>query len=143
MMRWLLTLSVVVVGCSSECDLAKGLTARSGRGATNCGHAVLGTDASPVDACVVSAFENGTAFVAQYDRVGSDSRVVFGIAGDVNGQVTFLLWDGDPSGGSGADPVISGNLCVGPSVDSSSMRDPFVAPPLTCTSTTSLGQTCG
>ena len=113
-MRRLLMLCVMVVGCSSECDLAKGLTARSGGGATDCGHAVLGTDASSVDACVVSAFENGTAFVAQYDRMGSDSKVVFGIAGDVNGQVTFLLWDGDPSGGSGVDPVISGNLCVGP-----------------------------
>ena len=142
-MRRLLMLCVMVVGCSSECDLAKGLTARSGGGATNCGHAVLGTDASSVDACVVSAFENGTAFVAQYDRMESDSKVVFGIAGDVNGQVTFLLWDGDPSGGSGVDPVISGNLCVDPSVDSSSMRDPFVAAPLTCTSTTSLGRTCG
>ncbi|MEO8212339.1 MAG: hypothetical protein ABI560_04065 [Myxococcales bacterium] len=123
--------------------MAKGLTARSGGGATNCGHAVLRTDASPVDACVVSAFENGTPFVAQYDRMGTDSRVVFGIAGDANGQVTFLLWDGDPSGGSGAGPAISGNLCVGPSVDSSLMRDPFVASPLTCTSTTSLGRTCG
>jgi hypothetical protein len=96
-----------------------------------------------MDACVVSAFENGTAFVAQYDRMGSDSRVVFGIAGDLNGQVTFLLWDGDPSGGSGADPAISGTLCAGPSVDSSSTRDPFVAPPLTCASTTTLGRTCG
>lgn len=83
-MRWVVTLSVVVVGCSSECDLAKGLTARSGGGATNCGHAVLGTDPSAVDACVVSAFESGAAFVAQYDRMGSDSRVAFGIAGDVN-----------------------------------------------------------
>ena len=143
MMRWLPIMFVVVMGCSSECDLAKGLTARSGSGATNCGHAVLGTDASPVDNCVVSAFENGTAFVAQYDRMGIDSKVVFGIAADVNGQVTFLLCDGDPSGSSGADPVISGDLCVGPSVDSSSMRDPFVAAPLTCTSTTSLGRTCG
>jgi hypothetical protein len=143
MMRWFLTLAVMVVGCSSECDLAKGLTARSGDGATNCGHALLGTDASLVDACVVSAFENGMAFVAQYDRMGTDSKVVFGIAGDVNGQVTFLLLDGDPRGGSGVDPVISGTLCVGASVDSSSMRDPFVAAPLTCTSTTSLGRACG
>ena len=144
MTRWLLTLSVVmVVGCSSECDLAAALKARSGGGATDCGDAVLGTDASPVDACVVAAFEKGTAFVAQYDRMGKDSRVVFGVAGDASGRVTFLLWDGDPSGGSGADPVISGNLCVGPAADSSSMRDPFLSPPLTCRSTTSLGRTCG
>lgn len=92
---------------------------------------------------MVTAFESGKAFVAQYDRIGTDSRVVFGIAGDVHGQVTFLLWDGDPNGGSGAAPVISGDLCVAPSVGSSSMRDPFVAPPVTCMSTTSLGRTCG
>jgi hypothetical protein len=144
MMRLVLTLSVVAtVGCSSPCDLRSGLTARAGGGATDCGHAVLGTDASPVDACVVTAFEGGMAFVAQYDRMGADSRVVFGIAGDASGHVTFLLWDGDPSGGSGADAVISGDLCLDPSVDSSSTRDPFVVPPLTCGSTTSLGRTCG
>ena len=144
MTRWLITLSVAVaVGCSSNCDLSAGLRARAGSGAVNCGHVGLGTDPSPVDACVVTAFESGAAFVAQYDRMGSDSRVVFGIAGDGNGNVTFLLWDGDPSGGSGADPVISGDRCVDPSVDLSSTRDPFVSPPVTCMSTTSLGRTCG
>src|SRR6476469_10447802 len=144
MTRLLLTLSVVVtVGCSSQCELGSGLAARAGKGATDCGHAVLGTDASAVDACVVTAVESGMAFVAQYARMGTDSRVVFGIAGDVNGRVTFLLWDGDPSGGSGTGAVISGDTCVDPSVDSSSVRDPFVAPPLTCTSTNPLGRTCG
>ena len=40
----------MVIGCSSEskCDLAIGLKARSGGGATDCGHAVLGTDAALV-----------------------------------------------------------------------------------------------
>jgi hypothetical protein len=144
MARSLLALSVMAtVGCSSECDLRSGLAARAGKGAIDCGHAALGTDASQVDACVVTAFESGMAFVAEYDRMGTDSRVVFGLAGDVDGHVTFLLWDGDPSGGSGADAAISGDLCVEPSVDASPMRDPFVAPPLTCASTTSLGRTCG
>jgi len=133
----------VLGSCSSKCELVTGLSAVSGAAATNCGHALRGADASAVDACVVTAFEKGVAFVAQYDRTGTDSTVVFGIAGDSNGRVTFLLWDSDPSGGSGEDPVITGNLCVGPSVDSSSTRDPFVAPPITCTSITSLGRTCG
>jgi hypothetical protein len=79
--------------------------------------------------------------VARYDRQGDDSKVVFGVAGDIQGKVTFLVWDSDPSGGSNAGAVISGDLCVGPSVDSSGTRDAS-APPLTCISTTSLGRTC-
>jgi len=146
MTRWLRTLSVVVVattGCSAECDLKTGLNARAGGGATDCGHALLGTDASVVDACVIAAFQSGAAFVARYDRRGIDSKVVFGIAGDAQGMVTFLVWDGDPSGGSGTHSVISGDVCVAPSVDSSPTRDAFMTPPLTCASTTSLGRTCG
>jgi hypothetical protein len=134
---------LLAIGCSSQCDLSAGLAARAGSDATECGHAVLGADATSVDACVVTAFQRGKAFVARYDRMGTDSKVVFGIAGDASGRVTFLLWDGDPSGGSGAGAVISGDVCVDPVVDSSPSRDPFVSPPLTCTSTTSLGRTCG
>ncbi|HEY2900099.1 MAG TPA: hypothetical protein VGL59_05970 [Polyangia bacterium] len=120
MARWFLLVSVVIMGagCSTKCELNAGLSARAGSGATDCGHAALGGDASSVDACVVTSFKNGVAFVAQYDRQGTDSKVVFGIAGDAHGAVTFLLWDGDPSGGSGVDPVISGDLCLGPSVNS-------------------------
>lgn len=146
MTRWLQTLSVVVfatTGCSPECDLKTELNARAGAGAMDCGHVILDTDASLVDACVIAAFQRGAAFIAQYDRRGIDSKIVFGIAGDAQRRVTFLLWDGDPSGGSGADPVISGDACVGPSFDSSPTRDPFMTPPLMCTSTTSLGLTCG
>jgi hypothetical protein len=142
-MRWWLMLSAVLAeGCSHDCDLAAALKELAGDGATECGHGVLGSDVSSVDACVVTSFEKRSAFVAQYDRQGDDSNVVLGIAGDVNGRVTFLLWDSDPSGGSGADAVISGDRCVNPSVDSSSNRDPSLTHPLTCTSTISLGQTC-
>jgi len=81
--------------------------------------------------------------MAQYDRRGIDSKVVFGLAADSQGKVTFLLFDGDPSGGSGAEPVVTGDLCVEPSLDASSERDPFLAAPITCVSTTSLGHTCG
>ena len=103
--RVLLVVLLAAMGCSSECDLTEGAPRESpGNGAMDCGHAVLGTDASAVDACVVSAFTGGMPFMAQYDRQGSDPRVVFGVAGDVQGAVTFLLWDGDPSGRLPARP---------------------------------------
>lgn len=143
---WLVLLcGAVAAACSSKptCDLAAHLRERAGSGATDCGHAVLGGDTTPVDSCVADAFNGGKAFIARYDRHGIDSKVVFGVAGDGKGNVTFLLRDSDPSGGSGADPVISGNQCNGPSLDTSANRDPFLTPPLSCTSTTSLGRTCG
>ena len=135
----------VAVGCSTkapECDLSAELHARAGSAVTECGHAVLGSDAKPVDDCVVSSFNTNSAFVAEYDRHGTDSKVVFGLAGDGIGNVTFLLWDADPSGGSGAHSVITADSCTDPAVDASPSRDPFVTPPLNCTSMTSLGRVC-
>jgi hypothetical protein len=140
---WALLL-MVMVGCSSkQCDLFPQLRSRAGAGAVDCGYAVLNGDPQPVDRCVLDSFTGKASFIARYDRRGTDSKVVFGIAGDAQGTVTFLLWDGDPSGGSGADPVISGTECVGPTPDLSTNRNSYTTPPLTCTSSTSLGRTCG
>jgi hypothetical protein len=119
------------------------LAARAGNNATDCGYAVLGSDASPVDACITDAFNGGTAFYARYDRNGTDSKTVFGIAEDAGGNMTFLLWDSDPSGGSNTGPVVDANLCVGPTLDTSPTRDSFASSPVTCTSMASLGRTCG
>src|SRR5436190_1201877 len=89
---------------AATCNLEADLAARAGSGATDCGHARLDASTASVDDCVVRAFGNHAAFFAQYDRRGTDSQVVFGLVGDSSGRVTFLLWDGDPSGGSGAPP---------------------------------------
>ncbi len=143
---WLVLLcGAVAAACSSKstCDLAADLRTRAGSGAMDCGHAALGGDAKPVDDCVANAFNGGKPFIARYDRQGTDSQVVFGVASDGKGNVTFLLYDSDPSGGSGADPVISGDECVGPSLDTTPNRDPFTVSPIDCTSTNSLGRTCG
>jgi hypothetical protein len=136
-------LLAVSCGHRPDCELASSLAARAGNGATDCGYAVLGSDASSVDACVTAAFNSATAFYARYDRHGTDSNVVFGIAQDAAGNVTLFLWDSDPSGGSDTGPVIDGTLCAGPALDSSPTRDAFVSSPLTCTATASLGRTCG
>lgn len=145
MAKWLWVFAFLIgPACSShDCDLVAQLKARAESGAADCGHAALGGTATQVDSCVVTAFENRQAFFAQYDRQGTDSKVIFGIAGDARGNVTFLLWDSDPSGGSGADSVISGIACIVPAVDSTANRDSYFTPPLSCTSSTSLGRTCG
>jgi hypothetical protein len=138
-----IVLTVVMTGCAeSECKLADELRERAGAGATNCGHVALGADPSPVDACVVMAFSTGRAFHAQYDLQGQDSKVIRGVAGNSQGEVTFLLWDSDPSGGSDAGAVVSADSCVGPTVDVPSSSEASAAGPLMCTSTTSLGRTC-
>lgn len=127
---------------SSSCDLRDELKHRAGKGATDCGHVELGASPDSVDDCVMSAFQGHAAFFARYDRQGTDSKVVAGISGDADGEVTLLTWDGDPSGGSGADPVISGDECIGPSVDSSPTRDPSSTFPILCASGRSLGRVC-
>ena len=137
-----LLLAAVAIGCSSQpdCDLRAELRARAGTGAIDCGHAVLG-GGKPVDDCVVGAFNSGGAFFALYDQWGIDSKVVSGVAGDKNGGVTFLLWQ-DAMAGSGGHPVITGDTCIGPAVDTSQPKNPST-PPLTCATTSSLGRTCG
>ena len=128
---------------SSDCELAPELRQRAGASFSDCGHAALGSNAQPVDQCVVTAFNAKQPFFARYDRMGTDSQVIFGVAGDANGNVTFLTWDSDPSGGSGAGPVISASTCVAPSVDDSPGRDAFTSPPLRCESVSESGRVCG
>ena len=138
---------LLVLSCggssAASCNLGTDLAARAGSSATDCGHARLNAGTASVDDCVVRAFGNHAAFFAQYDRIGTDSKLVFGLVGDSSGRVTFLLWDGDPSGGSGAPPVITGDRCEGPSIDSAPGRDTNTTPPIVCASTVSLGRTCG
>jgi GrpB-like predicted nucleotidyltransferase (UPF0157 family) len=146
-MKWLAAmvfLPLTLLACGSRsCELRSELVELTGRGARDCGHVVLGADPTSTDACVRESFNNHARFFAQYDRQGTDSKLVFGLAGDSSGNVTFLDWDGDPSGGSGAPPVTTGNRCEGPSVDTSTGRDAFSTPPIACSSAASLGQICG
>jgi hypothetical protein len=132
-----------MAGCGAHsCNLQAELSELAGSGAKDCGHVSLNASAASVDACVVDSFRKHAAFFAQYDRRGTDSKVVFGLVGNVSGEVTFLDWDGDPSGGSGEDPVITENRCKSPSVDTSSARDASTTPAIACRSTVSLGRTC-
>ncbi len=130
---------VFLSACSDddECNLGDDLRSRAGKGATNCGHVALGADPNVVDACVTEAFENDQPFYAEYEAQGTDSDVVRGIARNAEGTVTFLLWDSDPSGGGGHDPVISGDVCVEPAT-----LDQSNSPPVTCDASAPLNRVC-
>jgi len=150
MARWSWVVSLVVVwGCSAEepdepeCDLGAELRSVVGDNAEDCGFAERGEDASSVDECVISAFEGGRPFMARYFLQGIDSQLVAGLAGDDAGNVTSLLWDSDPSGGSNSGDKIYGNVCLSPSVDTDPTARDSVTRPLKCADMSSLGEVCG
>jgi hypothetical protein len=135
---------VLAVGCAGhDCDLAANLNALAGGGARDCGEVAIGADASTVDACVQMAFVSGTPFIARYDRQGTDSHVVSGLAGDSRGHVVFSTWDSAPCGGQGCSQSISEDVCNGPMLNTSATRDPSQMLPISCTGLTSRGRICG
>jgi hypothetical protein len=94
--------------------------AASGR--VDCGHVAIDASTAATDQCIADRSAAGTPFFARYDVQGVDSRVALGVVRDPQGQTSVLLWDSDPSGGSGAPARITESVCGG---------DPPVQTPLT------------
>ena len=118
-------LGLTLSGCgSSTCDLDAVLRGRAGAGAVDCGHVAVGAPTTTTDQCIADQTAAGATFFAHYDVQGTDSRVAFGVVRDPRGQTSVLLWDSDPSGGSGAPGRITESVCGG---------DPPVQTPLTRT----------
>jgi hypothetical protein len=94
---WALLLPSCVVGSKVDrtCDVDGMARTVAGAGATDCGRVF-----------------------ARYDVPGIDSIVARLFAGDAEGRVFILLWDSDPSGGSGAHETVDQWECVSPTVDS-------------------------
>ena len=67
-----------------------------------------GAPSTATDQCIADQGAAGAPFYAHYDVQGIDSRVALGVVRDPNGQTSVLLWDSDPSGGSGAPARITG-----------------------------------
>jgi len=121
----LLAGAIAVAGCGSSspaCDLDALLRRRAGAGAVDCGHVGIGAATAATDQCIADRSAAGTPFFARYDVQGIDSQVAMGVVRDPRGQTSVLLWDSDPSGGSGAPAQISESVCGG---------DPPVQTPLT------------
>jgi hypothetical protein len=120
-----LAVAIAGAGCGSSspaCDLDALLRRRAGGGAIDCGHVAVGAASAVTDQCIADRSVAGTPFFARYDVQGVDSQVALGVVRDPQGQTSVLLWDSDPSGGSGAPAKISESVCGG---------DPPVQTPLT------------
>lgn len=91
---WTITsiFTVLAVGpsCSGKCSLEHEVKETAGSGAVDCGVVPLNGDRGPTDFCVVQAFQNGKAFHARYERRGTDSHVVVGLARSSSGIVVIL-----------------------------------------------------
>jgi hypothetical protein len=117
------------------CDVEGMAETLAGPGAKDCGRVSVGGDPKTTDACVIMSFTVHQAFHAWYDQQGTDSKVARLVLGDASGRVFFLLWDSDPSGGSGAHETVDRTECISPVVDSAMTR-------LDCTSAGEMVRVC-
>jgi len=95
------------------------------------------------DQCVADQSAAGAPFFAHYDVQGIDSRVAFGVVRDPNGQTSVLLWDSDPSGGSGAPARITEYVCGGDPPVQTQLTNPGAPTAAECTVTISTDLACG
>ena len=97
------------------CEIEASARHLAGQGAVDCGSVGIDEDPTAVDACVIDAFQKGTAFYAIYTLQGIDSQVMMAFVGD-GSSVWTLSYDSDPSGGSDVGAVIYQSTCVEPTV---------------------------
>jgi hypothetical protein len=140
------TASIALGSCGSAapaCDLDTLLHARAGARAVDCGRVAVGASSVTTDQCVADQNAAGTSFYAHYDAQGIDSRVAYGVVRDPNGQTSVLLWDSDPSGGSGAPARVTEYVCGGDPPVQTQLTDPGSFGVVGCTVTTSTDLACG
>ncbi len=145
-MAAVLTASIALAGCGSatpSCDLDTLLRARAGARAVDCGRVAVGAPSMTADQCVADQSTAGAPFFAHYDVQGIDSRVAFGVVRDPNGQTSVLLWDSDPSGGSGAPARITEYVCGGDPPVQTQLTNPGAPTAAECTVTISTDLACG
>jgi hypothetical protein len=86
----------------------------------------------------VAAFRAGRPFYLRQDLQGIDSEVAEYYVFDGSGSMYRLLWDSDPSGGSGVGAHITQQQCASPTVV---VRDDFEQ--VSCTLTGPMRDVCG
>jgi len=137
--------SIAVAGCGSSspaCDLDALLRRRAGAGAVDCGHVAIGASTTATDQCIADQSAAGTPFFARYDVQGIDSRVALGVVREPQGQTSVLLWDSDPSGGSGAPARITESVCGGDPPVQTPLTRPDGSPVVSCTVEVSTDLAC-
>lgn len=122
-------LSLALLGCSSECDLDDDMRRFAGDAALDCGTANEAEGRADVDTCATDAFDAGSAFIARYQRQGTDSKLLIAVAMNSAGQVKIFRWDSSPCGGSSScSPVTDVQACEAPVVAQATSEDPSALP---------------
>jgi len=91
-------------GAGSFNDFRTEATAQAGTDAVECGTVEVGESQIDANSCVANAFANRETFVAFYKLQGIDSEVASAIVGNARGEVSYWLYDSNPSGGIPASP---------------------------------------
>jgi hypothetical protein len=86
----------------------------AGSSARDCGTVTAADERTATDACVVEAFEEGEPFIARYEQMGIDSKVVMAVASNTDGRIKVFQWDSAPCGGPGCDAVTDVRNCNEP-----------------------------
>ena len=129
MFRSLAPMACLLLGsCKSACVLDDDLRQFAGADARDCGTSGSAETRGPVDECAAEAFEAGEPFIARYERMGVDSKVVTAQASNSAGDVKVFQWDSAPCGGSGCDPVTDVQSCLEPSLNAETSEDPDALP---------------
>lgn len=137
-----LLLALIVTACD-ECSLEGSIDQIAAKDSIDCGYAPLRRDRSAIDECVISAFGRGVPFSARYQRMGIDSTVVSGIVYSIDGTLTFLHFDSDPSGSNGDAPVVDEFSCNNPRLTPDPENRPEGTDPFDCDKVSSKGRVCG
>lgn len=124
-------------GADCNADPAPAAASIAGAESVDCGRVPVGGDRMAADVCAAEAFTAKKAFRVLYDLNGTDSKVISAVAGTPSGQVQTLLYDSDPSGGSGRHATLTRIECVGPHVETIAGHKK-----LTCTSDGASARLC-
>src|SRR6187431_2517761 len=97
--KWLTLVACLgACGCKSECVLDDDVRLFAGDSARDCGSVTGTDDRSDTDACVAEAFEAGEPFIARYERMAIDSKVVTAVVSNTDGKIKIFQWDSAPCG---------------------------------------------
>lgn len=107
-----LLLWAAISGCGTHCDLTETMLEFAGEDAEWCGRDLPMEEADQGHECAVDAFLAGRPFIVSFQRMGTDSLVRTGVAGNGTGAFRDYIYDGDIGGGGGTgNPRITEFLC--------------------------------
>lgn len=98
--------------------------------AVDCGIIPIGGNSEEGFNCALAAQEAGKGFILQIQRQSIDSQIADGWAATQNGNLLFLHYDSDPSGGNRTSAVIYQQTCATPEWDAQKINCDYFESPI-------------